>query len=250
MKTPGELPQISPWRLALFSRYAVAYLGKHFHSVRLLGSAPPNDPAGPLVVYLNHAAWWDPLVCLLLRSEFFQRRSAFAPIEAAALERYRFLKRVGFFPVETGTTRGAAQFLRTSNTILQNPANALFLTPQGKFADVRAPLVFAPGLEHLAARTPGAFFLPLAIEYSFWEERKPEVLLAFGEARRADPAHSLPGRLAELQANLSAAAMRRRPEEWSVLRRGRSGVNRPYDFWRWLRARMRGQEFNPQHGAL
>ncbi len=251
MRGPGQVPAISQPLLALFSRYAAWYLEKHFHSIRLLASAPPpNDPPGPLVVFLNHAAWWDPLVCFFLRREFLPRRSAYAPIEAAALARYRFLRRLGFFPVETGTTRGAAQFLRTAGAILETRETALFLTPQGKFSDVRAPLVFAPGLDHLAARTPGATFLPLALEYSFWEERKPEVLLAFGEALPATAGASLAPRLAELQSRLAAAVARRQPNEWETLRKSRSGVNLPYDLWRGMRARWRGESFRAGHGRL
>ena len=249
MRTAGALPEISPPLLALFSKYARLYLGKHFHSLRLLGSLP-NDTPGPLVVFLNHAAWWDPLICLFLRGEFFGRRSAYAPIESTALERYRFLKRIGFFAVETGTTRGAAQFLKTSRAILEKPENVLFVTPQGKFADVRAPLLFAPGLEHLAAHSPRASFLPLAIEYSFWEERKPEVLLAFGEPVPAGEGATLVTRLAQTQAALAAAATRRQPEEWEILLKSRSGTSRPYDLWRWLRARLRGEAFQADHGQL
>ncbi len=203
-----------------------------------------------MVIYLNHAAWWDPLVCLVLRREFFPRRSAYGPIDAAALERYRFLKRLGFFAVEAGTTRGAAQFLKTSGAILEKEASGLFLTPQGKFADVRAPLILAPGIERLAARAPDANYLPLAIEYSFWEERKPEVLLAFGQARPVSAGPSLAHRLAELQAQLAAAAARRQPGEWKSLQKSRSGINLPYDFWRGTRARLRGEAFRTEHGRI
>jgi Acyltransferase len=251
VKTTGQVPQISQPLLALFSEYAAWYLGKQFHSIRLLRSASvPNDPLGPLVVFLNHAAWWDPLVCLLLRREFFAERSAYAPIEAAALERYRFLKRLGFFPIETGTTRGAARFLKISEAILRREKSALFITPQGKFADVRSPLVFAPGIDHLAAQFPEALFLPLAIEYSFWEERKPEVLFAFGEALPALESGSPAERLGVLQGQLAAAVTRRRPNEWEVVRKSRSGVSRPYDFGRWLRARWHGEAFRAGHGRL
>ncbi|MDQ3200052.1 MAG: lysophospholipid acyltransferase family protein [Verrucomicrobiota bacterium] len=249
MKTSVQLPEISPTLLAFFSRYASSYLGRHFHSVRLLGSVP-NDPPGPLVVFLNHAAWWDPLVCLSLRTEFFRQRSAFAPINAAALERYRFLRKIGFFPVEQGTARGAAQFLKTSRVILEKPENALFLTPQGQFADVRSPLILAPGIERLRRDLPGVLFLPLAIEYTFWEERKPEILLAFGEPTPAGDGRTLADQLANTQRALAAAAERRDRAEWRTLRRGRSGVSRPYDFWRWLRARLRGQAFRADHGRL
>ncbi len=251
MRTPGQVPEISPTLLALFSRYAGWYVGKHFHAVRILAPLPaPNDSTKPLVVFLNHAAWWDPLVCLILWRQFFANRSAYAPIEAAALDRYRFLKRLGFFAVEAGTIRGAANFLTTSAAILEKEESALFLTPQGKFADVRTPLVLAGGIDRLATRAPGAVYLPLAIEYSFWEERKPEVLLAFGEAAPAASGPPLADRLAQLQARLAAAAARRQPNEWTILRKSRSGVSLPFDLWRGLRARLRGEAFRADHGRL
>lgn len=242
MKKSFALPEISPVWLRFFSRYATSYLRRHFHSIRLLGPAPPNDFTGPLVVYLNHAAWWDPLVCLFLARHFFPKRNCYAPMAAAALSRYRFFQRLGFFPVETGTARGAAQFLHNSKAILEQPGSALFLTPQGKFADVRAPLQFAPGIEHLATRVAQARFLPLAIEYPFWEERKPEILFGFGESG----SNGLSDRLAAVQAKLAAAAQRRQPNEWTILLKSKSGASRPYDLWRWLR----GEAFAPDHSSL
>ena len=50
MKKSFALPEISPVWLRFFSRYATSYLRRHFHSIRLLGPAPPNDFTGPLVV--------------------------------------------------------------------------------------------------------------------------------------------------------------------------------------------------------
>jgi hypothetical protein len=133
---------------------------------------------------------------------------------------------------------------------LEDEASALFLTPQGRFADVRAPLIFAPGLEHLALRHPQAKFLPLAIEYCYWEERKPEILIAFGQARSASVEEPLAGRLAQLQVKLATAAVRRQPNDWQVLQRTRTGVNLPYDLWWKLRARGRGEDFRLEHGRL
>ena len=247
MKPPASLPQISQPVLRFFRRYSAGYLARHFHSIRLLeNSEPPNESSAPLVVYLNHAAWWDPLVCLFVARKFFAEYTCYAPMEAASLRRYGFFRRLGFFPVETGTTRGAAEFLRAASTILENPGNALFLTPQGKFVDVRSPLVFAAGLEHLAARATAAHFVPLAIEYTFWVERKPEVLLAFGEPASGD----LHAPLADAQARLAAAVQRRSPNEWQALLKARSGVNLPYDLWRKTRAKLRGERFEPEHSHL
>ena len=64
----------------------------------------------PLVIYSNHASWWDPLVGLVLKSEFFADRTPFAPMDAAMLERYKLFARLGFFGVEQHSRRGAIAF--------------------------------------------------------------------------------------------------------------------------------------------
>ncbi len=251
MRTADPVPRVSQSLLGFFSRYSARYLKRHFHTVRLLqASIVPNDQKGPLIIFLNHASWWDPLVCLLLKKEFLPGRPAYAPMEAAALEKYRFLKRLGFFPVEAKSTRGATAFLLTATAILEQPDSVLFLTPQGSFADVRTPLAFQPGLEHLARRLPRATFVPLALEYSFWEERKPEILLAFGAPVAGKTNAPLLDHLAATQAMLSDAVQRRVPEEWRSLSKSRSGVNWSYDLWRGLRARLRGEPFDVDHGRL
>lgn len=245
--------------LSWFTLYARWYVARHFHAVRLHGEAPALPPAGtPLVIYLNHAAWWDPLLCLLLRAQFFAGRCSHAPMDAAMLQRYRFFARLGFFGVEQNTARGAARFLRTAQAILATPGSALWLTPQGRFCDVRErPARFKPGLGHLAARLAHAVFLPLALEITYWEERTPEALARFGApivasaTERLAPAAwtaRLESALEATQERLAAGACRRDPAEFHTLLRGRAGVGGIYDLWRGALARLRGQAFNPEHG--
>ena len=224
--------------------------------------ARPEDADLPLVIFVNHASWWDPLVCLLLQNLLFPGRRAFAPIDAAALARYRFFSRLGFFGVEQNSRRGALQFLRAAGAVLQQPDTVLWLTPQGHFCDVRErPLRFKDGLGHLASRVERAVFLPLAIEYVFWEERCPEVLARFGDPVRVEDtlaAGRAPAwwtslfeqRLEHAQDGLAMIARRRTSEDFRILLRGGSGVGFFYDVWRRLCARFRGEDFKPEHGQL
>jgi 1-acyl-sn-glycerol-3-phosphate acyltransferase len=249
-------PHVSRGLTNLFAAYSRGHLRRRFHGLRILKSAlPPSESPHPLVVYLNHAAWWDPLVCLLLARKFFPHRTAFAPIDAAMLARYRFFSRLGFFGVEQGTTRGGLAFMRTAQAILTSPANALWLTPQGRFVDVRErPLRLQKGLGALATRSPNGAFIPLAIEYAFWTEPRPEILIAFGDLivpATGRPAgewtNVLAAALAQAQEQLAAHSCRREPTEWLVLNRGKSGVNAIYDGWCSLRARLRGLPFARDH---
>jgi 1-acyl-sn-glycerol-3-phosphate acyltransferase len=258
-KANSAVPPSSERVLGWFTLYARWYVARHFHAVRLHGGPPALPPAGtPLVVYLNHAAWWDPLLCLLLRAQFFAGRRSHAPMDEAMLRRYRFFARLGFFGVEQNTARGAARFLRTAEAILAAPASVLWLTPQGRFCDVRErPARFKPGLGHLAARLDHAVFLPLALEITHWEERTPEALARFGEPIVASPGNRLApetwsarleAALEAAQDRLAAGACRRDPAEFQTLLRGAAGVGGVYDLWRGALARLRGRAFNPEHG--
>jgi 1-acyl-sn-glycerol-3-phosphate acyltransferase len=174
-------PRVSATWMRWFAAYAERYVRKHFHSMRLL-NAPSPVSTHPLVIFLNHASWWDPMTCLVLRNRFFAHRTSFAPMDAAALDKYRFFTRLGFFPVEQNSVRGTVAFLESATRVLSRHDSALWLTPQGRFTDVRTrPVTFRSGLAHLASRVPVATYLPLAIEYAFWEERLPEVCVNFGE---------------------------------------------------------------------
>lgn len=251
--------KISPVLLWLFTSYARRFIRRHFHAVRLKGNFIVESER-PVVVYCNHASWWDPMMLILLADKLLPGRRHYAPVEAAALERYKFFKRLGFYGVERNRRRGALEFLRTSRAILESPRSALWVTPQGRFADVRErPPAFERGLGVLASRCPGALFVPVAFEYTFWEERLPETLIWIGEPARVD---SLPQKdsaslsrhledgLLRVQEQLAAAAVRREADVFRTILQGGRGVNSLYDAWRSMSARWRGQPFRREHGNL
>lgn len=256
-----SVPTQSSWLLGWFTWYSRRYLRRHFHSLRISrsGSAPGYREQS-LVIYSNHASWWDPLVCLVLKAHRFPERQAFTPIDAAALERYGILRRVGFFPVEQRSARGAVQFLRTATAILKSPRNLLAITPQSRFADVRErPVHFEGGLGLLATRVGGAVFVPFAAEYVFWEERLPEILVRFGDAvvvqhktvadkSPAEWTKLFESKMRENQDALAAEVQRRDPKDFQIVLRGGAGQGGVYDWWRSLKARCGGQNFEKEHG--
>ena len=61
----AALPRVSTRLLGLFRRYARYYIRRHFNAVRLSRAGRlPALPAEPLVVYVNHPSWWDPMIGL------------------------------------------------------------------------------------------------------------------------------------------------------------------------------------------
>lgn len=257
----GSVPVISGFLVRWFRWYARGYVGKHFSRVRLLNeNLPALPPNVPVIVFVNHASWWDPMLCLLIAERFFGSRDCYAPIDARALEKYAFFRKLGFFGVEQGTARGAVQFLRTGEAVLAQGGAMLWLTPQGRFVDQRSrPIVFEPGLAHLVHRTNDLILLPLAFDFGFGVERKPEVAARFGPwIRKSDVSSTvdsadgwnsfLEGALAQSQDRLAREVQRGDDSAFIPLQRSESGIGGVYDLWRRMKAWSRGQRFVAEHG--
>ena len=248
------VPAISQPLLALFRTIVRRYFRRHFRAVRVQGADRFRDLHGPLIVYANHSSWWDPMVSFLLSAELMPHRRHFAPMEAESLNRYAVLKKLGVFPVEIETSRGAVQFLRTGQAVLES-GGVLWITPQGRFADPRErPLTFKPGLATLAARVGQCTVLPLAIEYTFWNERKPEVLMEFADpiqvdgADAADLGANLLEALTRVMDQLEARARTRDPSSFErVLAHGSVGAGGMYGFGQRLRAVLLRRPYQPEH---
>ncbi len=250
---------LSPVVCRIFDRYLNRYLPKNFHGVRIAKDGLPPEIAAEqgLVVYCNHPSWWDPLIMFFLSRSLFPERNGFGPIDAAALEKYKFMRKIGLFPVEQDTSRGAVDFLHVSQGLLKRPMTSLWLTPQGQFTDARVrPVAFRPGIAHLARDCANVTFLPLAIEICFWNESKPELLTRFGtpihnggaKGKRLDEwQNQLQMALQTAQDKLAMDAMSRDPERFSSLLSGSAGVGFAYDAWRRVKALASGRKFSAAH---
>jgi len=247
--------------LALFDLYLRWYIGRHFHGLRVAhGERFLCEVQGPTIIYLNHPSWWDPLTCMMVARRFLPNANHYGPMDEAALKRYRFFGKLGLFPVELSTTRGAMQFLRSATEIVSTPNSVLWLTPQGCFADVRlVPLTFKDGLGALLSRLPEATLLPLAIEYVFWDERLPEILVNVGSSicisgggntRTEDWSDPLTAALSAAQHELAELAMSRDASRFEALLDGGAGIGGVYNLWQRLRSGLRGEQYRPEHGSI
>ena len=252
----ARVPAISKPLLAFFRHIVRGQFRRRFHVVRLAGADRVRELDGPLIVFANHIGWWDPMIAFLVASKLLPERRHYAPMDAASLARYRILSWLGVFPIEMNTARGAVQFLRTGAAILR-AGGVLWITPQGRFADARErPLEFKAGLTALAARVPGCRLLPMAIEYTFWEEKTPEALLLLCEPVRADAfaperlEAELVSRLERGMDELRGLAMARRAEGFDrVLLAGRAGVGGFYAFGQQLRSWVAGRSYRSEHAS-
>ena len=251
------LPPRWPWLFRLFRRYARRYVAKHFHAVRVSKAGPP--PArldGPTIMVLNHPSWWDPLLGYVL-SGLWPDRTDWGVIDVTGLRQYRFLGRAGLFGIESGTVRGASEFLRTAGAILSDPMATLWITAQGRFADVRErPVRLRSGVGHLAAGLDRGTVVPVALEYVFWDQRTPEVLVHFGspielgttpEQRPGEYTERIAAELERTMDVLAIEAETRDARRFDVLLAGRAGVGGVYDLARRLKSWITGTPFDSRH---
>ena len=253
----AELPAVSPPMVRWFTWYARRFVRKHFHAVRIArdGSPPAVSGDRALIVFMNHPSWWDPMAVAVLGPCHWPDRVHYGPIDAAMLAKYPFFRKLGMFGLDRTTRRGAADLLRIGGAIATTPGTVLWITAEGRFRDARTrPVRLEPGLAHLWRRCPRAAVVPLALEYCFWTERTPELLVRFGSvltppgATIAAIQEQLESALTRELDALASAAIARDPAAFATLLGGNTGTSPVYDAWRWARAKLTGGSFSPAHG--
>ena len=255
------VPHVPIWFQNGFHGFLRQFLKRHFHAIAVARTdcfESVLDPDKPLIVYGNHPSWWDPLIAHFLNRTLFPGRQFYAPIDAEALEQYRVFGKLGFYGVRLNSASGAAAFLKQSSAILAAGRTAIWLTPEGRFADSRDHTAdLMPGLAHLCHRTACGYAIPLALEYLFWEERLPVCLAKTGEPiefstetliDKADWNELLTGRLRRTQNELAELAIERSSDAFDNLLRGTAGAGIVYDSFRRFKSILSGQRFRSRHG--
>ena len=261
----AALPRISPFLLKGFQRYIPRLLRKNFNAVRLANNfVPAIPPDQPTICYLNHPGWWDPILAFYLNKRFLDGRTVYAPIDEAALQQYPVFRKLGFYGLEMDSPEGAKRFLRTTRTLLENPTTAIWMTPGGKFSDPRERTLLQPGLSHVlanisrSASQPASWSLsviPIALEYTFWEERTPEALVQFGATINVGPSDRtkpewnsiLEDALAAVQDDLARKSIARDYGAFATLEDGAAGAGGLYDAVRKVKSLIGLGSFHARH---
>ncbi len=250
-------PRSDWWFNFIRDRIAASYLRKHCHAFRLsLSSATPPADGLPILVVMNHPSWWDPLMAFVL-SKRVPGFAHFGVIDQRMLGKYRILRKAGLIGIDLESLRGAAEFLKSGQAILAQPRNALWVTAQGEFVDVRRrPLTLRPGVGHLAARMTGGWVWPVALEIGFWNERTPEALAKFGAPIPIEPNirprewnERIERSLTQVVDELAVDSISRDTSRFETMIAGSVGVGGFYDLWRRLGSAVRGKRFDASHGG-
>ncbi len=233
---------------AAFSWYARRMVRGQFNALRitpeterLLRSLDACD--SPVLVALTHCSWWDPILSVALASSLHPSRSAYGVIDAHELSKFKFMRKLGLFGVDPDDPASLALIQEYIERLATEEHRlSLWITPQGRFTDVREPVQIRPGAASIAASVPGARVAALAIEYTFWNDRRPE-LLVHGTTSMVTPGSTprthrdLEESLRSSASALSALARARDPEPFVTLVSRGGAINPAYDAWMRIRGR-------------
>jgi hypothetical protein len=122
----------------------------------------------------------------------------------------------------------------------------------------RRPVEWRAGAAALVARQPQCTVVPIALEYTFWDERLPEALALIGKPIVVESdghVHTdqwqarLTHAMTEAQDELACLGIAHDPALFITLLRGGSGVAFVYDTWRRMQAGWRGAVYRADHGT-
>lgn len=248
---PGRF---SPGFRKVFAWYTRRLVARRFFAVRLApgtSAALEQCAASPdlVVLALNHSSWWDPLVGYLLQDDFMSGRTPCSPMDATQLAKFGFFRRLGMFgvrPDDPSSLRGMAEYVSQQRRTVPQPL--LMITPQGRFEDHRRPIEVRPGVGLVCSQSPGVRVVCGAVEYVFWNEQRPEILLRAVEVPVPSEPRSARAWTEAIEAamndnarSLARLAMARDPRAFETLSGGgRAQIHPLYDAFLRLTGRSTG----------
>jgi 1-acyl-sn-glycerol-3-phosphate acyltransferase len=168
--------------LPLYARYARRLLRQGFARVWVGGAPWPGAGSGPVIGFLNHSAWWDPIVLLHLSHDVFGC-DGYGLMQGAQLQRFPFFRQVGCFGATGDGMDDARAVAAHAAALLRGaPDRTLWIFPQGALLPARAPLAFRSGLARLQRTVPEATLVPVALRYELRAEQRPELFVRVGTA--------------------------------------------------------------------
>lgn len=207
-----------PWLERAYAAYGRHLLRQAFARVWVSGTEWPAQ-GGPAIAFLNHPAWWDPIVAVFLSREV-AHTDGYGPMDRTQLARFPFFRRVGCFGATTDGVDDARALAQYAARLLRGgPRRALWMFAQGALRPARAPLAFRSGIARLSRAVPEATLVPVALRYEQRDEQRPELFVRIGDPMDAAGAGesvvmhtrrlegALATELARLDADLTANAL-------------------------------------------
>lgn len=142
-----------------------------------------RNPNYANIFYAPHSNWWDGIVGYNLVKRVFNTRIRMMIEE---MNRFPILAKAGAFPVNKKSAQASMQALQYAVDELNKGDVSLWIFPQGIIRPpMYRPIEFQTGMAYIARNVAkkygGINLIPVAVNYPFLREDKPEVLVEIGE---------------------------------------------------------------------
>ncbi len=171
--------------LGVASFFFFNMLQNRFYAFRYTGfeQFTKEDENIPTIIFAPHCNWWDGIVLYNITHRIFHKEIRLMVEE---LNRFPLLRRGGAFSVNKKSPQSAMKALKYSVDVLGNTKNILGIFPQGIIRPPHfRPVVFQTGLAYIAQNTAKKYgkvnLVPVAVEYTFLRDNRPEVIVKFGD---------------------------------------------------------------------
>ena len=175
-----------PFWTWLGDRILFRMLSHRFYALRiknLQAFEEKRDKRYPSIIYAPHNNWWDGIVGYNLMRRAFKVR---ARMMIEEMNRFPLFALIGGFPINKASAQEAMKALKYIVEDLKEPDMGFWIFPQGIVRPPNyRPIEFQTGLAYIAQNVAkkhgGVNLIPLAVNYTFLREDRPECLAEVGE---------------------------------------------------------------------
>lgn len=175
----------SPFWLWVADRFFYNMLEDRFCAFRYKGykNFVNRDDKVPTIFFAPHNNWWDGIVGYNICNRICKKEIRLMVEE---LNRFPLLRRGGAFSVNKKSPQASMEALKYSVRVLKDLNNIMYIYPQGiiKPPNFR-PIEFQSGVSYIAEKAAKAYgkvnLIPIAVDYVFLRDNRPEVWVEFGE---------------------------------------------------------------------
>ncbi len=171
--------------LTIASLFFFNMLQNRFYAFRYFGieNCKNRDKTVPTILFSPHCNWWDGIVMYNIVHRIFHKEIRLMVEE---LNRFPLLRRGGAYSVNKKSPQSAMKALKYSVELLKDLRNILCIFPQGIIRPPHyRPIEFQTGLAYIAQSAAKKYgkvnLIPVAVDYCFLRDNRPEVIVDFGQ---------------------------------------------------------------------
>lgn len=176
-------PKTSKFWLMVASLFFFNMLQNRFYAFRYKGDEDVMEKGFPTILYAPHSNWWDGIVFYNIAHRIFHKEIRMMIEE---LNRFPLFSKGGGYPVNKKSPQSAMKALKYSVEAVCDVKNILCIFPQGIIRPPHyRPIEFQTGLAYIAQnavkKTGKVNLVPVAFDYCFLRDNRPEVIVEFGK---------------------------------------------------------------------